>query len=129
MTLPVGQQLQAQRLLSGGSSWVGVAAHIGVTVEKLRGALDSEWREKRSRAVKLRRLGAARPVLLTKEGFLHAERIRPINVHPEVLAERDARLACDPRSLSAFRFGDPLPGYSALDKAMSRKPLFERLKA
>jgi len=33
-----------------------------------------------------------------------------------VLAERDARLALDPRDLTAAFCGDPLPGYSALER-------------
>lgn len=36
-----------------------------------------------------------------------------------VLAERERRQALEPRSLTAALLGDPLPGYSALDK---RKP-------
>lgn len=35
---------------------------------------------------------------------------------PIALAERDRRLALAPRSLSAALCGDPLPGYSALDR-------------
>ncbi len=34
----------------------------------------------------------------------------------ETLAERAYRLSLEPRSLSAFLMGDPLPGYSALDQ-------------
>ncbi len=36
---------------------------------------------------------------------------------PAALAEREQRLALAPRDLTAEIFGDPLPGYSALEKA------------
>lgn len=34
----------------------------------------------------------------------------------DVMAERDVRLATAPRDITAEFFGDPLPGYSALDR-------------
>lgn len=37
-------------------------------------------------------------------------------VPDEVVAERDARKRLQPRDLTAAFFGDPLPGYSALDR-------------
>lgn len=33
-----------------------------------------------------------------------------------VIEERDCRLACDPRDLTGALMGDPLPGYSELDR-------------
>ncbi len=35
---------------------------------------------------------------------------------PDLLAERDRRLALQPRDLTAAFCGDPLPGYSALER-------------
>lgn len=35
---------------------------------------------------------------------------------PDALAERDIRLSIAPRDLTAVLLGDPLPGYSALDR-------------
>lgn len=40
----------------------------------------------------------------------------PIDIPPEVLADRDRRLSLAPRSLVARVCGDPLPGYSALER-------------
>ena|SRR6187402_1434207 len=42
----------------------------------------------------------------------------PSSAHPDtrILEERNARLALAPRDLTAAFFGDPLPGYSALEK-------------
>lgn len=34
----------------------------------------------------------------------------------DVIVERDRRLALQPRDLTALLFGDPLPGYSALER-------------
>ncbi len=39
---------------------------------------------------------------------------------PEAIEERDRRLALAPASLTAAFCGDPLPGYSALDRARAR---------
>jgi len=41
-------------------------------------------------------------------------------VPDEVLAERDRRQALEPINLTAAFCGDPLPGYSALDRRQSR---------
>lgn len=51
--------------------------------------------------------------------------LRALNLEPlgqtraipnHVIAERDVRLATEPRDLTASFFGDPLPGWSALDR-------------
>jgi len=39
-----------------------------------------------------------------------------MKVPPEVFAERDRRLSLAPRSLTAAICGDPLPGYSAMER-------------
>lgn len=41
-------------------------------------------------------------------------------IPPEVLADREKRYAITPRDLSAARLGDPLPGYSALERRVER---------
>jgi len=43
-----------------------------------------------------------------------------IEPDPAALADRDVRLGLAPRSLIAAVAGDPLPGYSALDRKQSR---------
>jgi len=40
-----------------------------------------------------------------------------IMIPNRVLEEREHRLSLEPRSITASFFGDPLPGYSALDRA------------
>lgn len=44
---------------------------------------------------------------------------RAMVVPAHVITERDVRLATEPRDLTAELFGDPLPGYSALDRGGS----------
>lgn len=44
------------------------------------------------------------------------EEIAPVAAPSTVLAEREYRLALAPRDLTAALFGDPLPGYSALER-------------
>ncbi|HEX4043237.1 MAG TPA: hypothetical protein VHY10_16185 [Xanthobacteraceae bacterium] len=41
---------------------------------------------------------------------------RTLHADPRALAERDQRLAVAPRDLTAALCGDPLPGYSALER-------------
>jgi hypothetical protein len=43
-------------------------------------------------------------------------KVKVENIPQEVLADRDYRADLPPRSLSAAFFGDPLPGYSALER-------------
>jgi DNA-binding CsgD family transcriptional regulator len=52
-------------------------------------------------------------------GAAHINDVHVVAVPAHVLAERDARLALDPRNLTAAFAGDPLPGRSALDKKMA----------
>ena len=52
----------------------------------------------------------------TKTGENPAEPIRAVEIPIEVIAERERRLALQPRDLSAALCGDPLPGYSALER-------------
>lgn len=50
---------------------------------------------------------------------IHDHAGRPITVPPvppTAIEERDRRLALEPRDLTAAFFGDPLPGYSALER-------------
>jgi len=44
------------------------------------------------------------------------DHVRMIDVPPDALAERDRRAQVPPRDLTAAVCGDPLPGYSALDR-------------
>jgi len=43
-------------------------------------------------------------------------RVDSISAPPQVLTERNLRLAIPPRDLTAEFFGDPKPGYSALER-------------
>lgn len=52
-----------------------------------------------------------------RRGWL--ELTRTIAVSHDALAERDQRLALMPRDLTALICGDPLPGYSALERRES----------
>lgn len=58
--------------------------------------------------------------LKQKAGTLPASQIEPrsdVFIPPFVIAERDHRRALSHRSVTAFRMGDPLPGYSAAETA------------
>jgi hypothetical protein len=47
--------------------------------------------------------------------YANDDRVTPVEVPPEVLADRDRRMSLAPRSIVAAIAGDPLPGYSALE--------------
>ena len=51
-----------------------------------------------------------------KRDYRRVEEIIPVSAPAQVLAEREHRLALAPRDITAALFGDPLPGYSALER-------------
>ena len=46
-----------------------------------------------------------------------------VTIPPGVAADRERRAALRPRDLTAAFHGDPLPGYSALDRRVPHRPL------
>lgn len=50
------------------------------------------------------------------EGRIYSDPADLIRVPSEVLAERAYRRSLEPRDITAALFGDPLPGYSALER-------------
>jgi hypothetical protein len=48
--------------------------------------------------------------------FANDDRVTPVDIPPEVLADRQRRLSLAPQSIVAAIAGDPLPAYSALDR-------------
>jgi hypothetical protein len=53
---------------------------------------------------------------MTSDRRIVPEALYTLPIPRDVLAERDYRQSLKPRSLTAAMFGDPLPGFSALDK-------------
>lgn len=91
---------------------VGRSKYAVQTYRRDRARTDEDKAAKRRRANELARLRNDKP----KTGRLaFGERIidRPT---PDILRERDRRLALPPRDLTAAFCGDPLPGYSALER-------------
>jgi hypothetical protein len=48
--------------------------------------------------------------------YAHDDRATAVDVPSEVIADRDRRMSLGPRSIVAAIAGDPLPGYSALER-------------
>lgn len=55
------------------------------------------------------------------EGTSHYHIVTPLPVSAAALADRDHRALLEPRSQTAAFFGDPLPGYSELDRRRARE--------
>ena len=50
------------------------------------------------------------------KGYREFEKVCPVIPCPKALAERECRMNLAPRDLTAAFCGDPLPGFSALDR-------------
>jgi len=101
-------------------------AEIAVRLRKTRKSIEMKIEvlampaEKKERYVMLRRERMKRfreknptpPRIYTARGT----QIVANRANADMLHERDRRLATTPRDLTAAFFGDPLPGYSALEK-------------
>lgn len=106
-------------LLSRGYSVPAIAAMIGRKDYQLRDKIrweqmSVEKREERSAQLRARR---TRQALEQKTARVHLEVVSTAKRPPdELLTERQHRSDLKPRDLTAAFFGDPLPGYSALDR-------------
>lgn len=110
------EDLIARRMKNEGKT----TAEIGSVLSRSPGAvesrfcwlqMDTEQRTKRNRRLRLayrKRAPGARDHVLGHVQFMVPD--------ADALAERDYRLSLAPRSLVAAVAGDPLPGFSALDR-------------
>lgn len=67
-------------------------------------------------------LGKPSPWRVPSTGFLQLGEKRDVPPPQHVLNERDRRNRIRPRDLTAAIFGDPLPGYSALERKQNELP-------
>jgi hypothetical protein len=139
------QYAQAVALQQAGKSFAEIGVLLGKTADAVRKRLGKgdklsvpeAWTEDEKRALAsyvlenrsteeiARFLGRSRAAVkakINKEQLIRpgARRIRPPAAICEpiplaVIADRDRRKLIEPRDLTAWLFGDPLPGYSALD--------------
>lgn len=124
---PEGMWERANAMLESGMPFKVVAAELKIPEQSLHSKAKWERMSPEQKARKNARSRAARAVEREKKKVrrpyivelspprLQFERasVRP---SPELIAERDRRLAIQPRDLTASFFGDPLPGYSALER-------------
>lgn len=87
------QKLSVMR--NGGATWRMIAREFGTTEKKCQGVYE--------------RYGLHRPVIRTTES-------RTAQIPASVMDDYVARLQAAPRDLSALVFGDPKPGWSALER-------------
>lgn len=106
-------------MLAAGERASDIARQIGRSLKGVEGKIEylnlsPLQREERRQALRRRRAKeqAANTTRVHPNGQVVAAS-RPSN---EVLAERNQRAALMPRDLTAAFFGDPLPGYSALER-------------
>ena len=112
----MGEFLMAKRLQKDNKNWAEIARQLGRTVEKVRGALDYNWAD-RKRSASYRNRQKERNALKcpTLPELKNIPPGKPIEIPASVIEDREHRFQLKPRDLTAFRCGDPLPGYSALD--------------
>ena len=104
------QKIEALRLRAAGHGWRAVSSALKIQQHSIRCAVQPGYQEYRTNCDKRRR-GQYRA-----DNYSVGHRVeRGTNwnmvIPPEVLADRDRRMAMWDKPL-----GDPLPGYSALDK-------------
>jgi hypothetical protein len=111
---------RAKELLSQGLSYKLVAESLGRTDTQLHDKLvyeskSPEWHERKRNTINARRRAqaAARPIQVPRDP-VYAMRIE--RAPAAVVIERDHRQSLSPRSLTALLCGDPLPGFSALER-------------
>jgi hypothetical protein len=95
--------------------WKGVARELNVSnIEAARGVIDPEWYAWRNDRVSKRRKGLIKTFRVKKDGGIAnlANRCGP---PASDVAARLAEIPEDTRDLTAFMFGDPIPGRRAID--------------
>src|ERR1035437_175977 len=109
--------------------WNKIALHLNIKYYSLRCELDSAYRERetnrtreshsiyRERKKKLpgQQRYPTRP--LSADDVQQTTRL---TIPHDVLADRDARMALAPQSITAMLMGDPIPGLSALGQRRAR---------
>jgi hypothetical protein len=95
-----------------------IAERLGRSVKAVQGkfkyiALNEGQREERRQALRRRRIASGIQSTRLHPNGQTTKAERPSD---NVLSERARRSAIMPRDLTAAFFGDPLPGYSALDR-------------
>lgn len=108
---------QAQKCFTHGMTIPETAVRIGRSYESLRGKVAwenmTEAQKVARRALINARRNASGEYKSTPRPDKPAAKPRAC---PEQIADRDRRYKIHPRDLTASFFGDPLPGYSALDR-------------
>jgi hypothetical protein len=119
----VDEWQNAKRMLDGGADRDVVARAIGRALGCLKEKIRWEGLSPEQRAARLEYLREKRRAASKLSDIPNREVCAPkraVSTGPfisdEVLADRDARKNLAPRDLSAAFFGDPLPGYSALER-------------
>lgn len=105
------------KLIKENLEWTLIGERLGRTADQcqgrnkiLRQARERTPEERSARAARQRAYYARTKAMLTGEEPI------PPRVDPAALEDRDHRLGLAPRDLVALFAGDPLPGYSALDR-------------
>lgn len=98
------------------SSWELVADRFGVTVYYLRGCLDPAWKSYRIKKTNECRARMRERKENPGTSCITHHVVQSMNCPGDILAERDRRLGIPHPDFTSQFMGDPLPGYSALDK-------------
>lgn len=106
------QRVEVERRRARGQTFHQVAREMRLSYESLRRQFDEPYRLMRNESVRSARESIAPRFHKGLPGTVQ----KSFEAPPSVLAERARRFTLRRPSLTAEFFGDPLPGYSALDR-------------
>lgn len=122
VTLTADQIRDARLLRIQHWGWARIGRELGVCGQTVRRALFPEWGKTRREWQQKHRDKAAKEREKEKSLDVYVDpdnRVQTIAIPSDVLFDRDRRRMLGPQSFTAWICGDPLPGYSALDKRQS----------
>lgn len=101
--------------------WKGVARELNLSnIEAARGVIDPAWYDWRNSRVRDRRHGLIKTFRTKKDGA-PANMANRCGPPASDVAARLAEIPEDTRDLTAFLFGDPLPGRRAIDRVKGQE--------
>ena len=110
---------RAQELLATGLGYDDIGVRLRRTTRAVKAKFQKEnlTPEQRARRADYQRRKRAEMVAArTVAGITFAKVPRETTAMDKAINERNVRINLAPRNLTAALFGDPLPGYSALDR-------------
>ncbi len=107
-------ELFVREMYEAGASYDEIAERMSRTVHSIKAKIKRLLMSPEQLAARRAQDNACKRK--AKERYESVLYVVPVVTPSPVIADRDARLSIAPRDLTAQLLGDPLPGYSALEK-------------